>query len=159
LKIKTKKAISHQGPIKAIWIKMKSGHRVIIFISIIFLSCLCAVSYANKIDEEKVNDLINNLTSSSYETAKRASDELVAMGNDVVPLLLDYTKKDDQNLPDLVEILEVIGDPKAIPILTKLTKHKKYIVRVRAIRALGGIGNKEAMQVLISLPRNFELMS
>ena len=62
-------------------------------------------------------------------------------------------------LPDLVEILEVIGDPKAIPILTKLTKHKKYIVRVRAIRALGGIGNKEAMQVLISLPRNFELMS
>jgi len=101
-------------------------------------------------DKEKVKTLIKDLgNSTNMQVANKAISELVAMGEPVVPSLIDEIQDDNATRrKNIAYVLGKIGSSKAVYPLITLLDDEDYNVRDAAAMALGQIGDKEALPAL-----------
>ncbi len=103
--------------------------------------------------EARLNTALQDFDSlSDNQDAAVAADDLVSLGRDIVPLIVE-------RLPGLeaprqrwlVEVLGRIGDPRGAPACLDLLASPKGEVRGNAAKALGILQEKRAIQPLIGL--------
>ncbi len=92
--------------------------------------------------------LVSQLRDPSHNS--EAARELVRLGPEAVPALMDALASTDPDLPSLsAQVLARIGAP-ALPALTRALQTAHPLVRLQAAQALGWIKDSSALPVLLS---------
>jgi serine/threonine-protein kinase len=113
-----------------------------------------AVEVLNEIgNPESVKDLLGAIQDDDWWVRARAGDALAEIGgpkvvNSVIELVKD---KDEDIRRTAIEILNSTKDETAVDTLIKATDDTDWWVRERAVDALAQIGNKKALQPLLSM--------
>lgn len=108
-------------------------------------------------DPRAVAGLAAALTDSSGWTSSTLAADLIGMGAEVVPVLVEIVRRGerrDSDAPEAaitaVRVLGEIRDPRATPALLDLLRRSEDLdLRARAASALGNIGGPEAARALV----------
>ena len=108
-----------------------------------------------KEQKQEIRKLVKQLKNKDPKKVSEASSDLVEMGRDAVPVLIDILlkTKNTQIRRDMVLILGNIRDPSAVPSLIEVSKDQDAWVQKRCVWALGYIG-KASVPYLIDAMNN-----
>jgi HEAT repeat protein len=99
-----------------------------------------------------IEPLITALADLDGITPARVAEVLVAMGPQVVPVLLDYLPQVGELVQgNIYEILGQIGDKQAVEALLRGVKAESVTVRSKAVQALGELRDVEVGPVLVEV--------
>lgn len=103
--------------------------------------------------QEKLNNYIDQLNTSSDKLADKAIAQLVKIGKAAVPTLLKVAKSDPR--PRVrkwtLQALGAIADKRAAPLLLKALKDERMTVRLHALKGLGKMKYKKGTKDISKL--------
>lgn len=111
--------------------------------------CLSNTVATEEKGAERIEALIKSLESKDFETRNNASSQIVSLGNQTLPSLLNALPEAPVSLKgQIIFILGRIGDKGAAPLLIEILKSKNAYIRRNAVEALGKIKDESALSAL-----------